>query len=152
MHRITGRVAAFLACVVVAGAVTAAPKKSEDNVKIAVKADKPVDGKQVVTLTLDVAKGWHAYANPVGHVDLTDVQTVVTFSAGGKTVPAKVEYPAGKLVKDNVIGEYKVYEGTVTIKATIDRPADGSVEATVKFQTCTETMCLLPSTVKVKVE
>src|SRR5712692_7304219 len=116
MQPVTRRFAALLACVVavaVASAVTAAPKKSEDNVKITIKADKPVDGKQLVSLTLEIAKGWHAYANPVGQADLAGVQTVVTFTSAGKAVPAKVEYPAGKLVKDNIIGDYKVYEDTI---------------------------------------
>ena len=30
---------------------------------------------------------------------------------------AKVEYPKGTLVKDKDVGDYKTYEGTVTIKA-----------------------------------
>src|SRR5947208_9864081 len=68
MHRITRRVAALLACVVgFAGAdrVLAAPKSSEENVKITAKIDK-----DVVTLTVEIAKGWHLYANPVGNPDL----------------------------------------------------------------------------------
>ncbi len=102
-------------------------------------------------MTLEIAKGWHAYANPVGNPDLVSSQTLVAFSAGGKPVPAKVVYPDGVLIKDNVVGNYKVFEGTITITATIDRPS-GPVEAAVTIQTCTETMCLLQSTVKLKVE
>jgi DsbC/DsbD-like thiol-disulfide interchange protein len=155
MHRIIRRFAALLAGVVgLTGANTACAqaKKSEDNVKITVKAEKPADGKQVVTVTLEVAKGWHVYANPVGNPDLVSSQTAVTFNSGGKPVPAKVVYPEGALVKDKVVGDYKVYEGTVTLKATIDRPTDGPVEAEVAFQCCDENRCLLPSKVKVKVE
>ena len=154
MHQITRRFAALLACVVgVAGAspVQAQAKKSEDNVKITVKSAKASDGKQMVTLTLDVAKGWHLYANPVGNADLVSSQTAVTFTSGGKPVAAKVVYPEGTLVKDPVVGNYRVYEGTVTITATIDRAA-GPLEGIVAIQTCTESTCLLPSKVKVKVD
>jgi DsbC/DsbD-like thiol-disulfide interchange protein len=155
MHRITRRFAVLVACVVGlagASAVGAPPKNSEDNVKFTVKADKPVDGKQVVTLTLQVEKGWHLYANPVGNAGLTSAQTTVTFSADGKAVPAKIEYPEGKLEKDDVVGDYKVYEGTVTIKATIDRPATGAVQAEIALQCCNDKTCLLPSKVKLKVD
>ena len=131
----------------------AQPKKSEENVKFTVKAEKPADGKQVVTLTMKVADGWHAYANPVGNKDFADIQTTVTFMAGGKPVPAKVDYPTGTLKKDAVVGDYNIYEGTVTIKAVLNRAGvTGPVEAAVKVETCNERTCLLPSTVKVKVD
>jgi DsbC/DsbD-like thiol-disulfide interchange protein len=155
MHRIARRFAALLACVVgPAGANTAQAqaKKSEDNVKITVKADQPADGKQVVTLSLEIAKGWHLYANPVGNPDLTSSQTTVTFTSGGKAVPAKVQYPEGKLKKEPAIGDYKIYEGTISIKATIDRNGAGPAEAEIGFQCCDENRCLLPSKVKVKVD
>jgi len=156
MHRIIPRVALLLPGIVwMAGGyrANAAPKKSEDNVKITIKADKPVEGKQVVTLNLEVAKTWHLYANPVGNKDLEAAQTVVKFTSGGKPVPAKIEYPEGKVEKDEVIGDYRIYEGTVTIKATLDRKdVAGPVEAAVTLQTCTKTTCLLQSTVKLKVD
>jgi hypothetical protein len=157
MYRITRRFAALLACVVgVAGgnAVHAQAKKSEDNVKITVKADKPADGKQVVTLSLEIVKDWHLYANPVGNNDLVGSQTAVTFTEGGKPITAKVVYPEGKVEKDSVVGDYKIYEGKITIKATLDRKGNGPVEATVAIQTCStvQMKCLIPSQVKIKVD
>jgi DsbC/DsbD-like thiol-disulfide interchange protein len=154
MHRITRRLVALLACVVgvVGGAAVSAAPKSEDKVKFTVKAAKPESGKQVVTLTLAIEKGWHAYANPVGNADLDPTKTVVTFTSGGKPVPAKIEYPEGKLHKDTVVGDYKIYEGTITIKATIDHTGTDPVEATVAIQVCDEGSCLAPSKVKLKVE
>ena len=45
----------------------AAPLKSDSVVKATAAAAKPdADGKQTVTLTLAIDKGWHLYANPVG--------------------------------------------------------------------------------------
>ena len=56
----------------------AAPLTSDSVVKATAVADKPgPDGKQTVTLTLAIDKGWHLYANPVGTDDLAPVQTVV---------------------------------------------------------------------------
>ena len=150
MQSITRSFVALLACVISFGsgtAVQAAPKTSEDNVKITVKADK-----QVVMLTLEVAKGWHLYANPVGNPDLLSSQTVVTFTDGGKPVEAKIKYPEGKLTMDKVIGDFKIYEGTITITATLPSPPSGQLEAVVAVSTCNETTCLLPAKVKLKIK
>ena len=47
-------------------------------VKVTASADRPdADGKQSVTISLAIDKGWHTYANPVGLSDLADVQTTV---------------------------------------------------------------------------
>jgi hypothetical protein len=131
------------------------PKKSEDLVKITATADKPdADGKQIVTLKLDVEKSWHLYANPVGQEDLLSSQTVVSSAGKGKPEVVKVEYPPGKEIKDPTIGTYKVYEDAVTIKAHVRRAKDdnGPTEVKVKFQACNDKRCLLPSSVIVKVQ
>src|SRR5262249_49356202 len=117
-------------------AAQAGAKRSDAMVKASAKADKPgADGKQVVIVTLDIAKGWHTYANPPGLEDLASVQTTVAVGANGKPLEAKVEYPEGKEVKDKVLGNYKVYEDKVTIKATVSRAQGdaGPLEVTVKF-------------------
>jgi uncharacterized protein YyaL (SSP411 family) len=129
-------------------------KKSDDKVKVSASADKPdAEGKQVVTVTLDVEKGWHVYANPPGNEDLVSVQTTVTVSAKTKPEDVKVEYPPGKEIKDSVLGKYKVYEDKVKIKATVKRAKSDTspLEVSVKFQACDDMKCLLPATVKVGV-
>jgi hypothetical protein len=128
------------------------PRKSEDVVKASLKSEpeKPgADGRQTVTVTLEIEKKWHIYANPIGNDELKDSQTVVTVT--GKTPPKfKVEYPAGKVIKDKVLGDYKVYEDKVAIKLTVERNAGDkeALEVNVKFQACDDKSCLLPSTVK----
>jgi DsbC/DsbD-like thiol-disulfide interchange protein len=140
-----------LAFAAVAGSVRAQAKRSDTVVKAEAKADKiAADGTQVVTITLTIDKGWHIYANPVGNDDLVDTQTVATLSSKNKLRSVKVEYPAGKLVKDKTVGDYKTFAGTVTIKATVRR-ATGDAEpldVAVKVQACNESQCLLPATVK----
>ncbi len=129
-------------------------KKSDAEVKVTAVADKPdADGKQTVTVTLAVNAGWHVYANPVGQEDLAGAQTVVTVIGKAKPEEVKIEYPAGKLVEDKTVGDYKVYEKKVEIKALVRRAKGdtGPLEVTVKFQACNDKTCLLPSTVKVSV-
>jgi uncharacterized protein YyaL (SSP411 family) len=132
-------------------------KKSDSVVKVTAKAEpeKPgADGKQVVTVTLEIDKGWHTYANPVGLEDLASSQTEVSVSSKTKPQVVKVEYPEGKEINDTVVGKYKVYEGKVSIKATVERAAGdtGPLEITVKFQACDEKRCLLPATKTLKIE
>jgi uncharacterized protein YyaL (SSP411 family) len=126
-------------------------KKSDAMVKVEVKADKPdADGKQLVTLTLTVHEGWHIYANPPGLKDLEDVQTTVTITAKTKPEEVKVEYPEFKVIDDKVLGKYRVYEGKVTIKATVRRAKGDTspLEVSVKLQACDDKQCLLPATIK----
>jgi DsbC/DsbD-like thiol-disulfide interchange protein len=146
------RIAALaLALAALAGAAQAQLKKSDTVVKAEAKADKiAADGTQAVTITLTIDKGWHIYANPVGNADLEGTQTTASISSKNKLQDVKVEYPEGKLVKDKTVGDYKTYQGTVTLKATVRR-AKGDAEpldVEVKVQACSESQCLLPATVK----
>lgn len=129
-------------------------KRSDAVVKAAAKADKPAaDGKQTVTVTLTVDNGWHVYANPVGNETLDSAQTQVLVAGKVKPKAVKVDYPKGNVVKDMLVGDYKVYEGKVEIKATVERAAGdtGPLEVTVKLQACNEKTCLLPATIKLTV-
>src|SRR4029453_17155395 len=57
-------------------------------VKLTASAGKAdAEGRQVVTVTMDIEKPWYAYANPVEHDDLEGSRTVVRI-AGSK---AKLE-------------------------------------------------------------
>jgi hypothetical protein len=138
-----------------AGTLTLARAVNSDAmVKVTASASKPdADGNQAVTLNLDVAKPWHLYANPVGNEGLEDSQVVVTFAAREKPEVVKIDYPEGKLVKDAVAGDYRIWEGKVTIKAQVRRARGDTspLEASVRVQTCTEKKCLPRSTVQVTV-
>jgi hypothetical protein len=130
-------------------------KTSEAVVKVTATADKPdADGKQAVTITLDVEKDWHTYANPVGPEDLEDAKTVVTITSKNKLEDVKIDYPKGRLHKDSVVGDYSIYVGKVTIKATVQRAKSDTapLQVSVKFQACNERSCLVPATVKKTVE
>jgi thiol:disulfide interchange protein len=138
--------------VVVGGApAQGAPLKSDSVVKATVVAEKPgADGKQVVTVTLAIDKGWHLYANPVGAEEFATVQTTVKVKAKAALDNVTVAYPPGKEIKDPTLGAYKVYEDKATITITANRAKgdDSPLELTVKVQACNEKTCLLPAEVK----
>ncbi len=131
-------------------------KKSDSEVKVSAKAGKPDDaGKQVVTVTLAINKGWHVYANPVGNADLRSSQTVITVSAKEKLDQVKVAYPPGKVINDKLVGDYRTYEDKVDIVATVQRARGdaGPLEVSVRFMACHDKgVCLLPATVKLTVK
>jgi DsbC/DsbD-like thiol-disulfide interchange protein len=149
---LTGGLAALLTAGVFAVAWQtgeAGAKKSDSEVKVKAVAGPAEGGKKTIKLTLDISKGWHVYANPVGNEDLTNAQTVVEVKANGKPVAAKVDYPRGKVHKDKLVGDYQIYENTVTIPVQVAAP--GPVEISVRVQACDARKCLLPATVKVRV-
>src|SRR5262249_38283190 len=127
-------------------------KKSNDVVKAVAEATRPdAEGNQTVTLTLTIEKPYHLYANPVGNDSLDDAATVVTIEAKDKPQIVKIEYPAGKVKKDAALGDYKIYEDKVTIKAQVRR-AQGDTSplaVSIKLQACDDHTCLVPGTVKV---
>lgn len=136
-----------------AGPALAQAKKSDSVVKVQAKADKPdAKGKQTITITLDIDKSWHIYANPVENEDLANVQTVVGVASKNKLEDVKVTYPAGKLQRDNDV-TYKTYEGKVTIKAQVKRARGdrGPLEVSIKLQACNDKTCLFPVTIKKQV-
>ena len=142
---------ATLAFVVLAGTASAQLKTTDTVVKTEVKADKIADdGTQIVTVTLTIDKDWHLYANPVGNEDLLSNQVVVAVSSKNKLQDIKVEYPAGKLKKDKDFGNYKIYEGKVTIKATVRRAKSDTepLDVSVTIQACDASRCLAGATVK----
>lgn len=153
--RLVGCALAALALALAGSPASAGGKKSDSEVKVSATASKAdASGKQLVTITLVHNKGWHTYANPVGNEELTSAQTVVTISAKTKPAAVKIEYPEGKLHKDKLAGDYRVYENKVEIKAVVQRASGdtGPLEVSVRIMACHEKgVCLLPATVKLTV-
>jgi DsbC/DsbD-like thiol-disulfide interchange protein len=130
-------------------------QKSDAKVKIEASAAKPdASGKQTVTVTLTIDKGWHTYANPPGPADFAGIPTTITINAEKKPQKVTIDYPKGTLVKDPKQGDYRIYEGKVVIKAVVQRAKGdtSALDVQVKIQTCNENSCLFPATVKLKVK
>jgi uncharacterized protein YyaL (SSP411 family) len=127
-------------------------RNSDGKVRVAatVSPEKPGDdGKQVVTLTLKIDKGWHLYKNPVPQ-NFPGLPVTVTVTAQAKPEEVKVTYPEGKEVKDATVGDHQVYEGEAVIKATVRRAKGDTspLEVSVKVQACSDKNCLNPGTIK----
>ncbi|QEL20382.1 DUF255 domain-containing protein [Limnoglobus roseus] len=128
-----------------------APREARDVVKAELKAGEVADGSQPFTVTLTIAAPWHVYANPVENDSLKESVTTVEVYVGDKKVEAAIEFPKGTAVKDAVTGDYKVYDGTVTITGKLPRKKDdGVLEVRVRVLACKERLCLLPSVMKLK--
>jgi DsbC/DsbD-like thiol-disulfide interchange protein len=128
--------------------------KSDEKVKATATATRPdVNGNQTVTITLKIEAPWHLYANPVGNSDLADNATTVTFNAKEKPQVVKIDYPAGTVEKDKTIGDFRIYEGTVTIKAQLRRAKGDTspLQAEIKVQACNKNRCLLDGKIKLTV-
>ena len=133
-----------------AAPVLAQAKKSDAVVKATATADKPdADGKQTVTITLEIEKPWHIYANPVENEDMASVQTVVKVTSKADLKNVKIDYPTGKIYgeKDE---KCRIYEGKIIIKAHLTRAKDdnGPLEVSIQLQACNASSCLLPATIK----
>jgi hypothetical protein len=150
--------AAGLACLV-AVAQAKPLEKSDSKIKASAKASKiGADGKQAVTITLDIDKGWYIYANPVGNKDYEDNQTLVTVQSKQKA-SAAVKYPAGSL-KTTIVGpkkekiQYRIYEGQVVLDAQVQRSAgdSGPLEISIQVNACDKNNCLETGIVKLTVK
>jgi DsbC/DsbD-like thiol-disulfide interchange protein len=130
------------------------PRKAADVVQVrsAATAIDP-DGNQRVMLTLDIRPDWHIYANPVGCDAAADSATVVTFRAGDQEESADMDYPPGARSGDAALGDCKIYEGRVTVAATVKRTKpDAPLTAVLKVQACNkDRKCLAPGTIVVPV-
>lgn len=128
--------------------------RSDSVVKVTAKADKPnAENEQTVVVTFTIDKGYHIYANPVGQEKLTDSQTNVTVASRANPLVAKLTYPPGKVVKDETVGDYQIYEGEVVVKVAVKRAAGDAtpLEVSATFMACTDKTCLLPASVKLTV-
>lgn len=129
------------------------PRIPIDPVKVSAHRKKPeADGKQVVTLKMQIAKGCYIFANPVEREELNGGQTVVVVD-GIESNRVEIRYPAGRRIKNAEIGSYSIYEGDVEIPVILQRGAEDSeaIQIRVRFQAMHASgagPCYHPKTVK----
>jgi hypothetical protein len=151
--------AVVVACIFAGGSeridsTSAEPKQASDVVRVGSAATgADADGWQRVRLDLDIAPDWHLYANPVSNETLADSATVVKFRAGDRDIEARMEYPVGGNAYDSDLGAYKVYQGHITIMATVKRGNASGLTAHIAVQVCNEKKrtCLPPATLVVPI-
>lgn len=135
----------------------AEPLRSDGVVKMTASAGKIENGKQTIEVKLAIDAPWHIYANPTGSDATLASATQLSFRIGGKPVAAEIDYPQGDLVKNNEVGDYRIYEKEVTLKAVVKRADNGEapLEVSVKVVACTKGdkgRCLAPGTIKLNVK
>lgn len=108
-------------------------------VRIEATADKPAtDGTQRIRVKITIQDGYWMFANPTGNENFL---SETKLSVAGKD--AKVTYPRGQIVKDEVVGDYNVYRGAVTLEAVVKRAAgEGPLEIGVRVRPYDRRGCL----------
>jgi len=119
---------------------------SAKKVRVNASATKPDDaGNQVITVNVKIDPGWYIYANPVDHnkETLNRNKTTLSVSPKVKLDAVKIDYPAGTLKKEDK-DEYKIYGGSVTIRAAIRRAKGdtGPLEWNLEVNACNSNVCL----------
>jgi hypothetical protein len=130
----------------------AQPGRSDFHVKATATATKPdADGKQTVTITLDIEKGFYLFANPVNHEFLEEAKLTVKVT-GMEKVKFDVKYPAGKTTGPKDL-RFDIYEGVVKIDAKVVRTNGDTSPLTiqVRIQAQDRSTSYIESTIKLTV-
>ncbi|MGI9511437.1 MAG: DUF255 domain-containing protein [Anderseniella sp.] len=110
----------------------------------------PADDRKSLIIQLQVADGWHVNS----HAPLEDYLVATKLDIAGNEVAktASVSYPQPE-TKKLAFNEkpMALLENQVEITARFDKPVTGPVEARLQVQTCSDEICLLPETLKLRV-
>jgi len=145
--------AAFVSFNFAAMSYAAPPTAATATAKLSKSTLRPGE-RAVVTIYLNIKKGYHANANPASAAYLVPV--TATVSGDGVSV-AKPVYPKGTPKKfsfsDQVLS---VYEGRIAIRVAVRASAKAKtggyhLNVKVRYQACTDKACLLPQTINLSV-
>ena len=103
-----------------------------------------------ITVTLQIAPGYHVNANPASYDYLIPTTLRLPGLPG-----AQMQYPAGTLLKAKFAPEgIRVYSDTVELVAQLAKGSlahAAALRATVDAQACTDSVCLPPSQIPLTV-
>jgi hypothetical protein len=107
-------------------------------------------------ITIKVRPGWHIYANPAGHPEMTPtVLKLDPKTAGGASI-VKVTYPAGQSKALGSSGGERVslYEGSVDFRARLAvaeqaKPGAITIRLSLSFQACNDRVCAAPASIEI---
>jgi hypothetical protein len=118
--------------------------RSGSVVKITPSLDRSTPGKDVIVLRFEVQKGWHIYANPVGDESSVGSETSIKVSTND-AAKIHVDYPPGE-DREVAGSKWKIYEGIVEIRATVERDAKSMtpLDVVVRFRAVDDARRLLP--------
>ena len=129
--------------------VSAAPADSIVKVAFGLDRARLAPGEPaLLTVSLEIAEGWHVNANPAA---AGLVPTTVTVNPGRLALrQVDVEYPPSRALPFPSLAEtLEVWEGRVEVVSRLaaeeDAPAaNGALRAAVRYQACDDEVCLLP--------
>ena len=129
--------------------VSAAPADSVVKVAFGLDRARLAPGEPaLLTVSLEIAEGWHVNANPTA---AGLVPTTVTVNPGRLALrQVDVEYPPSRALPFPSLAEtLEVWEGRVEVVSRLaaeeDAPAaNGALRAAVRYQACDDEVCLLP--------
>ena len=131
--------------------------KGTVSAKAYLSVDKlPVGGKCRIVMLLTIEPGWHINTNPPKPKSMIPTVFSIRSKAGIKLT--NVEYPKGKdFTLPGFDEKLTVYEKKVAIFGTLEIPKtnkDGlkadEMELRINYQSCNDTRCLPPKTIKLK--
>ena len=130
------------------------PRRSDSVVKAGATASRPdVHGVQVISIDLEIEKGWWIYANPVNHDKefLDPARTKVVIKTKMKSL-SSVKYPGGRTLKDE-FDRFDVFEGKLKIEATVKRAAGdtGPLDIEIHVNAFNRSLLLVPGVVRLTV-
>ena len=120
------------------------PWASLDVVQLAVSPDRVTvtDAPQTITIAVTIADGYHLTAHDAAGEGATPTRLKLYEAPA---VTCDVQYPPGQLREYAFAeGPLRVYEGTVTLRATLRKRGDGDTRGTLvlRYQPCTDSACL----------
>jgi uncharacterized protein YyaL (SSP411 family) len=99
---------------------------------------------------LSIAKGWHVNAHEVKNDAF--IPTKLSVGTRSSSLPAKISYPAYKMVKLGIAQEeLSLYEGEVDIQISLAADGQAPKIVTLEAQACNDEICLLPETVELNI-
>jgi hypothetical protein len=110
-------------------------KKDEFPVTMDIAAGMPDgDGKLKITVTLTIRIGYYVFANPPGNEYADDLKPILRVAGKNVAKDVLITYPKGEVVKDEIIGDYRVYKGAVKLEAVVQRPRQDAESLTVSVR------------------
>ena len=103
-----------------------------------------------IDIRLVIKKPWHLYAHEVGLSSLEEGRTRLIIKKNGKEISAKIDYPEGKLYKNQIGDEYRIYEGEHHLKLKLPLAKEDRLEMILFIQACNEMSCLKPGKISIQ--
>jgi hypothetical protein len=87
--------------------------------------------RQEIRATLQIEKNWIIYANKIDNPDFEVLRSTLKVTSETPLADVKIDYPPGELVIDKVVGNFRIYSGTIVITASVQRASDDPLDVSI---------------------